>query len=215
MLGGIYIVNYSMKWALILCFVGILFTMSCKKYDTKLNTAPLPDVPASFTALLDGRRITWKADSVGFNDTAYVFTEVIPNDSSYNFYFSELFKIGRWRIEFVRQRLGFWGNTPSQFDFRNYFLPGNYSFAYSAPNYPQHGFSINFYDGAKEYTTEGINNSQTPGGFRIESITDGTNKRGEYQVNVVCKFNCNLYDLGRTDIRTITQGEFRGSFVYR
>lgn len=192
----------------------ILMLAGCRKYDLKVSDKPLPEMKARFTAILDGARVTWQADSVGYTDTSFVFTEV-NIDSSFNSYISALQKPTR-KLLLVRERLGYQGNSPSQFDFKNFFLPGNYSFFQAAPNFASSGFKILYADGGAEFTTAGAGSAQTPGAFRIVSQVDGLNSKGEYQVDVVCKFNCVLYALsGGGDTRSLTQAEFRGSFVNR
>lgn len=186
----------------------------CRKYDLKVSDKPLPEMKARFTAILDGARVTWQADSVGYTDTSFVYTE--PRiDSSFNSYISELQKPTR-KLQIVRERQGYQGNSPSQFDFKNFFLVGNYSFFAAAPNFVSSGFTILYTDGGTQFTTAGAGAAQSPGSFRIVSQVDGVNSRGEYQVDVVCKFNCVLYATsGGGNTKSVTQAEFRGSFVSR
>lgn len=198
-----------------LFMVLIALVVACKPYNTKVNQTPLPEIKTYFSATIDGRKVLYKADSVGYLDTSFVFSEVFP-DSSFNSYISGLEKPGRLRIELIRKRLAHVGVAPSQFDFRNYFLIGNYSFAYSPPTYINNGFTIAFSEGGIEYTTEGVNAFQTPGSFRIVAQEDGMNSKGQYQVNILCRFNCNFY--ARTDfsnVKTVTNAEYRGSFIYQ
>lgn len=194
--------------------MALLFC-ACKKYDTKVSTNPLPEMKATFSANIDGMRVTWKADSAGFTSNSFVYIENNATDSSFNSYICSIQKSNRNSIEFVRERLGYLGNSPSQFDFKNFFLPGNYSYAFTATN-PRSGFTINYYEGGAKYSTRGFTSNQSPGGFRIVSLVDGVNASGEYQVNVICTFNCILYDVtSSTSTKRATQGQFSGSFVYK
>ncbi len=196
------------------CFLVLLIFGSCKKYDTEVNKNPIPDVKGTFSANIDGKRVRWTADSAGFTGLSTVIPEPPRSDSSFNNYVNQITS-QRNSIEFTRRRIGFVGNSPSQFDFKNYFLVGNYSYAFTANN-PNSGFSIYYVEGGAKYSTEGLYFSQSPGGFRIVSMIDGQNSKGEYQVNVVCTFNCLLYDVtSPSSIKQLTQGEFRGSFVYQ
>lgn len=198
-------------WLII--YIALLPLVACRMYDTKVNDEPLPVWKTRFTGIIDGARYVWQEDSVGYVDTSYVFTQ-FGTDSSFNSYASVLERPGRRRFLLARERLGYQGTSPSQFDFKNFFLPGNYSFYSAAPNFAASGFSVLYSEGGTEYTTAGAMSTQTPGGFRVVSQIDGLNSRGEYQVNVVCKFNCILYGTGGNTL-SVTQAEYRGSFVYK
>ena len=202
-----------MAKSILYCFLIVLAFGGCKKYDTEVNKNPIPDVKATFSANIDGARVRWTADSAGFTGISFVDRQP-SSDSSFNSYIYQFQKPG-YSIEFVRQRMGYVGNSPSQFDFKNFFLAGNYSYALT-PSNPGSGFTIFYVEGGAQYTTKGFNANQTPGGFRIVSMVDGQNSKGEYQVNVVCTFNCLLYNENApSSIKQLTQGEFRGSFVYQ
>lgn len=202
-----------MKFKILIFFGLVSLVVACRMYDTKVNDEPLPVWKSRFTGIIDGTRYVWQADSVGYVDTSVVLTQ-FGGDSSFNSYASILEKPGIKRFLLARERLGYQGNSPSQFDFKNFFLPGNYSFYSAAPNYAQSGFSIIYTQGATEFTTAGAISTQTPGGFRVVSQVDGLNNRGDYQVNVVCRFNCILYGTGGNSL-SVTQAEYRGSFVYK
>lgn len=206
--------NKAVHYLLLFLF-AILATIACRKYDVNVNDTRIKEVPASFSGFIDGRRVTWTADSLGYMDTAFVFTEFFP-DSSYASFVSSIEKPGRMRFELIRKRLAFAGNYPSQFEFRNYFLQGTYSFAYSLPRITTNGFVIAYSDGGTDYTTEGINTSQSPGSIRITSLVDGINSKGQYQVNIECTFNGILYPrIGPPEGKSVTQATFRGSFIYQ
>lgn len=200
--------------SLMYVIVALIFC-SCKKYDTKVNTTPLPELKATFSGNIDGYRVTWKADSAGYTSNSFIFPENNASDSSFNSYICRIQKPNGNSIEFVREKLGYLGTSPTQFDFRNFFLPGNYSYAFTPTN-PRAGFAILYTEGGARYTTKGFTSNQTPGGFRVVSMVDGVNASGVYQVNVVCTFNCILYnEASNTSTKSVTQGEFRGSFVYQ
>jgi len=200
--------------SLVYVLMAFLF-FACKKYDTKVNTTPLPEMKATFSANIDGYRVTWKADSAGYTSTSFVFSENNATDSSFNSYICRIQKPNGNNIEFVREKLGYRGNSPSQFDFKNFFLPGNYSYAFTSLN-PRSGFNIFYIEGGAKYKTGSFSSNQSPGGFRVVSMVDGINASGVYQVNVVCTFNCILYnETSNTSTKNVTQGEFRGSFVYQ
>lgn len=99
----------------------------------------------------------------------------------------------------------------TQARFKEFFAPGDYSYAPIDPGTGTFGDGISLYwvepDGTDMWITGDGPTMQPGSSFKIISTADGTDSQGNYFLKVKVQFTCNFYSINTGATKTVSNGE--------
>jgi hypothetical protein len=191
-----------------LLFSFVFFTNCKKKKSHEPAPAPVDTFKSKLQVNVDGIFFTAKEDSArrnavtgqsaNGNENEYSSSLVVPvGDPSYGV------------IDVTKGTLTKTGATTTELEFKNFFLPGTYSFDNA---YPRNGIGINWFDNYERWSTDSAPATQSGSSFTITDVTEGRDEYGRYMLKVKATFNCTVYNSSGAS-KALTNGVYWGYFA--
>jgi hypothetical protein len=178
-----------------------------KKKEDPAPTTPVDTFKAKLQVKAGGVLYTFKEDSAGTGTAES--NNPLGNNNEYTSSLTDPSSINGV-IDVVKGTLTRAGTTTTNLEFKNFFLPGTYSFD---ANFPRNGVAIRWYDATNTiWSTDLSPTTQTGSTFTITEATEGTNDFGDYLLKVKITFNCTVYNSSGSS-KVLTNGVYWGYFV--